>query len=415
MAITKIQTGGIPALAVTHDKLHTDMDLSTKTVTLPTLTALDVTNNIVVGGTVDGIDIAARDAVLTSTTTTATAALPKAGGTMTGLLSIQADANARSIRIIGRSDDYGEMDFYENDNSTILARIQTHNTMFNIRAYSVPMNFQQAGNTKMTLLANGNVGIGTANPDTLLHVNGQAKFENNVTLNENTPALVIPNGDFRIFTGGGEKVRIDSSGRVHIGQTATTTSGDTYALEINGANPAVLGLTGKTNGTGQIVGLNFNQRLTHAGSPHDSRYGGAIKSIATDTYTAGNGATYDSDLVLYSALAGAHNEGLRITSDARGLSEFTAKAWIEFNGNNTVSITNSHNFSSIADEGVGQYRLNFSNNMANTNYCINTHDDSWGNGWSDSQATSYYKVKRRNQADGAYQDVPSIWSLVFGD
>ena len=172
MAITKIQTGGIPALAVTHDKLHTTMDLSGKTVTLPTLTALDVTNNIVVGGTVDGIDIAARDAVLTSTTTTATAALPKAGGTMTGLLSIQADANARSIRIIGRSDDYGEMDFYENDNSTILARIQAHNTMFNIRAYSVPMNFQQGGNTKMTLLANGNVGIGTTDPESQLHVHG---------------------------------------------------------------------------------------------------------------------------------------------------------------------------------------------------------------------------------------------------
>jgi len=43
--------------------------------------------DIIVGGTVDGVDIAARDAVLTSTTTTANAALPKAGGTMTGDLS----------------------------------------------------------------------------------------------------------------------------------------------------------------------------------------------------------------------------------------------------------------------------------------------------------------------------------------
>ena len=45
---------------------------------------VDITGNIVVSGTVDGIDIAARDAVLTSTTTTAGAALPKAGGAMTG-------------------------------------------------------------------------------------------------------------------------------------------------------------------------------------------------------------------------------------------------------------------------------------------------------------------------------------------
>ena len=107
MAITKIQTGGIPALAVTHDKLHTTMDLSGKTVTLPTLTALDVTNNIVVGGTVDGIDIAARDAVLTSTTTTATAALPKAGGTMTGAIIgttasfTRLDINATNTQLKG--------------------------------------------------------------------------------------------------------------------------------------------------------------------------------------------------------------------------------------------------------------------------------------------------------------------------
>ena len=41
-----------------------------------TSTGVDVTGNIGVTGTVDGIDIAARDAVLTSTTTTAGAALP---------------------------------------------------------------------------------------------------------------------------------------------------------------------------------------------------------------------------------------------------------------------------------------------------------------------------------------------------
>ena len=61
-------------------------------------TNANITGNLTLGGTVDGVDIAARDAVLTSTTTTATnanttannanttanAALPKAGGTMTG-------------------------------------------------------------------------------------------------------------------------------------------------------------------------------------------------------------------------------------------------------------------------------------------------------------------------------------------
>ena len=49
-------------------------------------TNADIAGNLTVGGTVDGVDIAARDAVLTSTTTTANAALPKSGGTMSGNL-----------------------------------------------------------------------------------------------------------------------------------------------------------------------------------------------------------------------------------------------------------------------------------------------------------------------------------------
>mgnify|MGYP003673644566 CR=1 FL=1 len=48
---------------------------------------VEITGNITVSGTVDGIDIATRDAILTSTTTTAGAALPKAGGAMTGAIT----------------------------------------------------------------------------------------------------------------------------------------------------------------------------------------------------------------------------------------------------------------------------------------------------------------------------------------
>ena len=51
-----------------------------------------MTGAITTNSTFDGVDIAARDAVLTSTTTTADAALPKAGGTMTGTLAMGANA-----------------------------------------------------------------------------------------------------------------------------------------------------------------------------------------------------------------------------------------------------------------------------------------------------------------------------------
>lgn len=42
MATTKIQTSGVTAQSITHDKLHTDMNLSTKTVVLPTMSS-DIT------------------------------------------------------------------------------------------------------------------------------------------------------------------------------------------------------------------------------------------------------------------------------------------------------------------------------------------------------------------------------------
>ena len=59
-------------------------------------------NNIIVGGTVDGVDIATRDGVLTSTTTTANAALPKAGGTMTGNIVMSGTETVDGVDISAR-------------------------------------------------------------------------------------------------------------------------------------------------------------------------------------------------------------------------------------------------------------------------------------------------------------------------
>ena len=60
------------------------LDAATDSTKLP-LAGGTMTGNLVMGtNLVDGIDISARDAVLTSTTTTANAALPKTGGIITG-------------------------------------------------------------------------------------------------------------------------------------------------------------------------------------------------------------------------------------------------------------------------------------------------------------------------------------------
>ena len=48
--------------------------------------------------------------------------------------------------------------------------------------------------------------------------------------------------------------------------------------------------------------------------------------------------------------------------------QFT-KAWVNFNGTGTVAIRDSFNVSSITDDATGQYTINLTTAMANTNYC----------------------------------------------
>lgn len=48
-----------------------------------------------------------------------------------------------------------------------------------------------------------------------------------------------------------------------------------------------------------------------------------------------------------------------------------AKAWVNFNGTGTVAIRAAFNVSSITDNGVGDYTVNFSTAMVDTNYAIN--------------------------------------------
>lgn len=50
---------------------------------------------------------------------------------------------------------------------------------------------------------------------------------------------------------------------------------------------------------------------------------------------------------------------------------FLCKAWVNFNGIGTVTIRASGNVSSITDNGTGDYTVNFTNAMPDTNYSVN--------------------------------------------
>ena len=51
---------------------------------------------------------------------------------------------------------------------------------------------------------------------------------------------------------------------------------------------------------------------------------------------------------------------------------YMCRAWVNFNGTGTVAIRASGNVSSITDNGVGDYTVNFTTAMSDANYQINT-------------------------------------------
>lgn len=75
-------------------------DSTTDSTKLP-LAGGAMTGPITTNSTFDGVDVATRDAVLTSTTTTAGAALPKAGGVLTGAVTTNSTFDGRDVATDG--------------------------------------------------------------------------------------------------------------------------------------------------------------------------------------------------------------------------------------------------------------------------------------------------------------------------
>lgn len=47
-----------------------------------------------------------------------------------------------------------------------------------------------------------------------------------------------------------------------------------------------------------------------------------------------------------------------------------AKVWVNFNGNGTIAIRDSHNVTSLADNGSGDYSVTFVNSMSNDDFAV---------------------------------------------
>jgi hypothetical protein len=109
---------------------------------------------------------------------------------------------------------------------------------------------------------------------------------------------------------------------------------------------------------------------------------------------------------------------------------YAARAWVNFNGTGTVAISASGNVSSITDNGVGDYTVNFTTAMSDINYAVSAWNNNpmgtLGSGTSLRCGGMQYEVSRTASAfrnvtfayvgssnTGTAEDINAIYVAIF--
>ena len=232
----KLQTGGSTKLEVTS-------------------TGVDVTGNIGVSGTVDGVDIAARDAVLTSTTTTAGAALPKAGGAMTGAITTNSTFDGRDVAADGTKLDTIETSATaDQTQSEINALGITATGLSGTPAISVA-NITTTGELRgPASLVIDPAGIGDNTGTVVIKGNLQV---DGATTTINSTTLTVDDLNLTLASGAANGTAADGAGITIDGASATLTyqsTGDNWAFNKN------LDVTGNIAVSGTVDGVDIAAR-----------------------------------------------------------------------------------------------------------------------------------------------------------
>lgn len=172
--------------------------------------------------------------------------------------------------------------------------------------------------------------------------------------------MFFPAADTIAFAEGGvEVMRIDSAGNVGIGRTPTerlsvtssvnSNDGIYYSNTNTGASAqAVLSVS-----TSGALGLQIGQNYT---TKDCFIYVADNAALTFSTNTTSRAAITNTGLFQF-------NSGYGSVATAYG-----CRAWVNFNGTGTVAIRASGNVSSITDNGTGDYTINMTTTMPDTNY-----------------------------------------------
>ena len=209
-----------------------------------------------------------------------------------------------------------------------------------------------------------------------------------------------------------------------------TDGGNATAITIDSRENVGIGVVPETDWWSSTVAMQLSTRaawyqdsggtVTLSNNLKDDGTGSYLVTDEAASYILGANGTHKFRVAASGSADAAisFTDALEITNDGRGLSQFTAKFWMNFDGTGTLSIRDSHNISSITDYGTGDYGPNFSNNLGGNDYAVVTQSMSWKDhfiAWEDSNnGVSSFRLRTFNTSFNA-ADCGNVAAVGFGD
>lgn len=315
---------------------------------------------------------------------------PTSGGTLTGVLTLpNQNAGAPSINF--------------GDSTTGFFR-KASNQIGVATSGTEQLFLDQNG---VTLNLQNEIRFGDANSSHYIGLKAPTTITSNFTLS--LPTADGSNGQF---------LQTDGSGNLSFGSASTAASALTGNTLASGVTASSL------TSVGTLTSLTVSGSIT--GSIASSNISGALFTLGSTSIT--RGSTHSTITVTNSRASNFQDSAGNNGSTPLQISQGRAKSWVNFNGSGTVSIRDSLNVSSIVDNGTGDYAVNFSSAMSNSDYSavVSHSHDSPANGGSNTRQIGLMNTYTSNgfritielpntSVGQSRSDSNRVTAAVFGD
>ena len=223
------------------------------------------------------------------------------------------------------------------------------------------LDIQSGGSTIVAVTSTGAAVTGTLAATGTTNLGALTTTGNTILGDASTDTLNVGNGGL---------VK-DASGNVGIGTASPSTYSGSNLVSFYAGGNNFAGLTSINSNTGTgIGGIQFGSDTTYVKAAiglvrQNANGNGSLVFYNDSNADAANWSTGDEKMRIDSSGNLLFNSGYGSAATAYG-----CRAWVNFNGTGTVAIRASGNVSSITDNSVGNYTVNFTTAMPDANYAI---------------------------------------------